>query len=134
MLRFGVTFAALAFVTIALSGCQADRPKTAAELMQEFKNDSQGALQRYQYRTVAFTGVLKRPPWEKAIYQYEGGKEALVYFVTDKPDEWFFCITDYRESLRELREGDRYLVSGIVYRFESEGKLFLTKCSLEKLD
>jgi hypothetical protein len=81
-----------------------------------------------------FKGVLRKPPWEKTLYQYEGGDEALVYFVTDNPDEWIFCTTKYDEHLAELQEGRHYLVSGVVYHFESEGKLFLTRCSIRKAD
>ena len=133
-MKFIMAVSALILLPIAVGGCKEARPKTGAELMQEFKNDRQGALERYQYRPVAFTGILKRPPWEKEIYQYEGGKEALVYFVTGNPEEWFFCITDYHDNLRELKEGDRYLVSGTLFHFDPDGKMFLSKCSLEKLD
>jgi hypothetical protein len=105
---------------------------TATDLMREFKSDPQGALEKYRARTVTFKGVLKRPPWEKVIYQYEGGTGALVYFVTDNPGEWIFCITPHHEKLHELQEGTEYVVSGTVYHFESEGNLFLMGCSLRK--
>jgi hypothetical protein len=108
-------------------------PKPAAELMREFKDDPAKARRRYQFWTAAFTGVLMRPSWEPGPYQYGGGERALVYFATGTPGEWISCIIDYRDELRELREGDRFLVSGTVYHFESEGRLFLTDCSLKKI-
>jgi hypothetical protein len=122
------------FATVLVGGCQGRQPKTATQLMQEFKNDPEAALIRYKHQRVTFTGILRRPPWEKAIYQYGGGKDALVYFITDTPGEWFFCDTPYGDNLRHLREGDRYVVSGTVYHFESEGKLFLMKCTLQRVD
>ena len=101
--------------------------------MREFKGDAQGSLEKYKYKTVTFTGEVKKPPWEKAIIQHEGGSEALIYFVTGNPDEWFFCDVKYERWLNEVKEGDRFLVTGTLYHFESAGKLFLTKCSLKKL-
>src|SRR5262249_25404824 len=85
-------------------------------------------------KKLLFKGVLRKPPWGKTLYQYEGGDEALGYFVTDNPDEGSFWTTKYDEHLAELQEGRHYLVSGVVYHFESEGKLFLTRCSIRKAD
>src|SRR5262249_12647746 len=86
-------------------------------LMQEFRSDPGSAMTRYGYRRIRFNAVLKRPPWEEALYQYGGGDEAMVYFVTDRPDEWLFCSVPYDDTLRELTEGSRYRVSGEIYHF-----------------
>jgi len=107
---------------------------TATDLMREFKKDPDGAMGRYGgLRRVSFKAVLKKPPWEKALYQYEGGEEAMVYFVTDNPNEWLFCTVPYDDKLRELKGGAQYRVSGNIYYFESEGKLFLSHCSVKRL-
>jgi hypothetical protein len=116
-------------VRILLSG----GPVAAAALVREFRAGPAAALARYRFWPAAFVGVLARPPWEREIYQYGGGRNALVYFVTGNPGEWLFCMTRYSESLRELEEGDRYLVYGTVYHFEDEGKLFLRECTLVRL-
>ncbi len=107
---------------------------TATELMQRYKNDPDRAAGTWRIWPVTFRGVLRKPPWEKALYQYEGGEEALVYFVTNNPDEWIFCTTKYDEHLAELQEGRQYFVSGIVYHFENKGNLFLARCSIRKAD
>jgi hypothetical protein len=103
---------------------------TATDLMREFRSDP-GAMEKYGHRRITFNAVLKRPRWEKALCQYEGGKEALIYFVTDSPDEWLFCILPYDEGLRNLKEGGLYRVSGEIFYFEKEGKLFLHHCSVK---
>jgi stage IV sporulation protein FB len=63
---------------------------TATDLMHRYKVRPDGADLMWQIWPETFRGVLRKPPWEKALYQYEGGQEALVYFVTDNPGEWIF--------------------------------------------
>lgn len=120
----------MAAVLVALSELRDYEISTATDLMREFKKDPRRAMEWYGHRKVAFRAVLKRPPWEKAIFQYGGGKEALVYFVTDGANEWLFCTVPYRDALRELREGREYNVTGEIYHFEDSGKLFLSHCSI----
>jgi hypothetical protein len=106
---------------------------TATQLMQSYKSNPDRA-NPWQIWPVTFRGVLRKPPWEEAVYQYGGGEEAMVYFATDNPDEWIFCTTEYDDQLAGLQEGRQYYVSGVVYSFEPDGKLFLARCSLRKAE
>jgi stage IV sporulation protein FB len=124
--------AVLAFGWSALGGWFST--PSATDLMQWYKSDPDRVNGIGRTWPVTFKGVLRKPPWEPALYQYGGGKDALVYFVTDNPGEWIFCDTEYSDFLMELQEGRPYIVSGIVYHFEREGKLFLTRCSLRRAD
>lgn len=73
-------------------------PKTATNLVREFNNNHQAAMAWYEWRYVTFSAVLRKPPWEPALIQYKNGeKEALVYFETDNPGEWVFCIRRYQK-------------------------------------
>jgi hypothetical protein len=86
-------------------------------------------------RTVRFEATLRRPPWQADLIQYEDGwEEALVYFETDVPGEWVYCSTPYTASLRRLEEGRKDLVTGAVYHFEQEGKLFLLRCTISPIE
>jgi stage IV sporulation protein FB len=107
---------------------------SATALMERYKRDPDAATALGWLRPVTFKGVLRKPPWEPALYQYGGGSDALVYFVTDNPGEWIFCEIEYNERLGELQEGGQYIVSGKVYHFDRDGKLFLRRCSLRKAD
>jgi hypothetical protein len=110
---------------------------TATDLVREFKNDPEGAMQKYGHRRLTFTGILKRPNWEGALYQYEGGYNAMVYFATNDPEGWLFCIVPHDNSLRELKEGARYCVSGKIYHYDEAGgvsNLFLQRCSVKLLE
>jgi hypothetical protein len=58
----------------------------------------------------------------------------MVYFVTDRSNEWLICAVPYDNTLREWTEGSRYRVSGEIYHFESAGKLFLHRCSVKRIN
>jgi Zn-dependent protease len=109
-------------------------PRTAAELMQEFRKDGSRALDKYKYRTVTFKGMVKRPPWAKTLVQHDGGKDALIYIATGNPGEWIFCDIQFTDRVRDLEEGDQCIVTGVVYHFENEGKLFLTRGTVRKVE
>ena len=110
---------------------------TATDLIREFKNDPDGAMRKYGHRSLTFKGVLQKPRWEKEVIQYEGGDNAMIYFVTHDPEGWLFCIVPYDSKLRDLKEGAQYRVSGKIYHYdENEGKsnLFLSRCSVKLIE
>jgi Zn-dependent protease len=108
---------------------------TATQVMQHYRDHPEHARGLWRFVWPArFRGVLRKPPWEKTLYQYEDGDLALVYFVTDNPGEWIFCDVCYDEKVRSLQEGREYIVSGTVYHVEAEGKLFLMDCALQEAD
>ena len=110
-------------------------PMTATALVREFKNSQPGGRSWYPWSYVTFSGVLRQPPWEPALIQYKpGDKEAAIYFETDNPGEWIFCIVPYSEKLREVQEGRRYIVTGHVFYYQAGGQLSLMDCSIKPAD
>src|SRR5262249_1300969 len=107
--------------------------RTADDLMRAFHKDPTGAMSRYGHRRISFKAVLARQPLDTPVHVHRPGGLALVYFATDRPDGWLYCLVPDDNRLHDLKEGGLYRVSGEIYQFEEfeeHGILFLHRCSL----
>ena len=90
-------------------------------------------MSRYGHRRISFKAVLATPPLATSVPAHAPGRLALVYFATESPNEWVYCLmSDYKQP-PGLKEGGLYRVSGEIYQFEEfeeHSILFLYPCSL----